>query len=91
MVVKKIQKLKFKELVIWLFHKHCGKPTTFYSDKHSIFGSIKALCRLRRAMHELDIEIISANTPQAKGRIEHVIQTWHNHCTWRTGNILALD
>ena len=42
-------------------------------------------------MHELDIEIISANTPQAKGRIEHVIQTWHNHCTWRTGNILALD
>jgi len=28
-----------------------------------------------RAMHELDIEIICANTPQAKGRVERAIQT----------------
>jgi hypothetical protein len=64
------------------YFKRCGKPVAFYSDKNSIFrvnvpstGSGDALTQFGRAMLELDIEIICANTPQAKGRVERVIQT----------------
>jgi transposase len=64
------------------YFKRCGKPVAFYSDKNSIFrvnvpsvGSSDALTQFGRAMLELDIEIICANTPQAKGRVERVIQT----------------
>jgi transposase len=59
-----------------------GKPVAFYSDKHGIFrvnppssGHSDALTQFGRAMQELDIQIICANTPQAKGRVERVIQT----------------
>jgi transposase len=64
------------------YFKHSGKPVAFYSDKHSIFrvnqpsaGSHADLTQFGRAMQELDIQIICANTPQAKGRVERVIQT----------------
>jgi hypothetical protein len=64
------------------YFRRCGKPVAFYSDKHSIFrvnlpstGSGDALTQFGRAMQELDIQIICANTPQAKGRVERVIQT----------------
>jgi hypothetical protein len=64
------------------YFKRCGKPVAFYSDKHSIFrvnlpstGSGEALTQFGRAMQELDIQIICANSPQAKGRVERVIQT----------------
>lgn len=62
-----------------------GKPVTFYSDKNSIFkvnipnaltGS--GMTQFGRAMRELDIEIICANTPQAKGRVERAIQVMQN-------------
>jgi transposase len=63
------------------FRQH-GKPVAFYSDKHGIFrvnvpstGTGAALTQFGRAMQELDIQIICANTPQAKGRVERVIQT----------------
>ena len=64
------------------YFQRCGKPIAFYSDKNSIFrvnvpsvGSGEALTQFGRAMLELEIEIICANTPQAKGRVERVIQT----------------
>jgi len=64
------------------YFRQWGKPVAFYSDKHGIFrvnlpsvGTGKALTQFGRAMQELDIEIICANTPQAKGRVERVIQT----------------
>jgi len=64
------------------YFRHSGKPVAFYSDKNSIFrvnvpsvGSGDALTQFGRALQELDIEIICANTPQAKGRVERVIQT----------------
>ena len=64
------------------YFQRCGKPVAFYSDKNSIFrvnvpstGSGNALTQFGRAMLELEIEIICANTPQAKGRVERVIQT----------------
>lgn len=63
--------------------EHYGKPLAFYSDKHGIFrvnqerplGTTSGLTQFGRAMHELDIQIICANTPQAKGRIERANQT----------------
>ena len=54
-----------------------GKPVAFYSDRATIFratGSEKrkegASTQFSRALSELNIEIICANTPQAKGRVE---------------------
>jgi transposase len=64
------------------YFRRCGKPVAFYSDKHGIFrvnlpstGSGEALTQFGRAMQALDIQIICANTPQAKGRVERVNQT----------------
>src|SRR5690348_9565114 len=54
-----------------------GKPVAFYSDKHGVFrinavGAVQGdgMTQYGRALHELNIEIICANTPQAKGRVE---------------------
>ena len=63
--------------------EHHGKPVAFYSDKHGIFrvnqprplGLSTGLTQFGRAMQELDIQILCANTPQAKGRIERANQT----------------
>jgi transposase len=64
------------------YFRQYGKPVAFYSDKHGIFrvnqastGTSPAITQFGRAMQELDIQIICANTPQAKGRVERVIQT----------------
>lgn len=60
-----------------------GKPVAFYSDKHSIFrvqregatGRNKGISQFGRALAELNIDIICANTPQAKGRVERMHST----------------
>jgi transposase len=59
-----------------------GKPVAFYSDKHSIFRVTKAevadgdgITQFGRALHELNIDIICANSPQAKGRVERANKT----------------
>lgn len=54
-----------------------GRPLAIYSDRHTIFKSPKEDGKLRlsqfgRAMKELGIELIHANSPQAKGRVERV-------------------
>ena len=56
--------------------KH-GRPICLYPDRHSIFrqnqgSDLKELNdpQFTRAMKELDIEVICANSPQAKGRVE---------------------
>jgi helix-turn-helix protein len=61
--------------------KH-GKPVAFYSDKHSVFRTNKTgefggdgITQFGRALADLNIDIICANTPQAKGRVERVNQT----------------
>jgi len=57
--------------------KRHGKPIAFYSDKASIFRTNKkgdlngdGVTQFGRALHDLNIEIICANTCQAKGRVE---------------------
>lgn len=51
-----------------------GLPMAFYNDKHGIFRINKPGCygvtQFGRAARELGIEIICANSPQAKGRVE---------------------
>lgn len=61
-----------------------GRPHALYVDKHSIFKTTRFASGIRsiddslnetqftRAMRELAIEVICANTPQAKGRVEKV-------------------
>jgi hypothetical protein len=57
-----------------------GKPVAFYSDKHTVFHINKrsavggnGMTQYGRALHELGIEIICANTPAAKGRVERAL------------------
>lgn len=62
-----------------------GRPLAFYSDKHSVFRVNKAkegmesehlgLTQFGRAMEQLEIESIFANSPQAKGRVERMNET----------------
>ena len=60
-----------------------GKPVAFYSDKHGIFrvnqeqtsGLSDGVTQFGRAMQELNIQILCANSPQAKGRVERANQT----------------
>lgn len=59
-----------------------GRPVAFYSDKHSVFYVAKkaniaqrGLTQFGRAMEELQIEVMCANTSQAKGRVERVNRT----------------
>jgi hypothetical protein len=54
-----------------------GKPVAFYSDKHAVFrvngkGAVggDGMTQFGRALHQLNIDIICANAPQAKGRVE---------------------
>jgi len=55
--------------------KH-GKPVAFYSDKHAVFRVSQAESRrtgttqFGRVLHDLNIELICANSSQAKGRVE---------------------
>lgn len=60
---------------------HYGKPRAFYSDKLSVFrvnlpNSVtgEGTTQFGRAMHQLDVQLLCANTPQAKGRVERVNQ-----------------
>ena len=57
-----------------------GRPLAFYSDKHSIFRVAQAqggqgMTQFGRALSELGIEILCANSSQAKGRVERVNRT----------------
>ncbi len=61
-----------------------GKPIAFYSDKHSAFRNNRAtadsdgMSHLGRALDKLGVEIICANSPQAKGRVERANSTLQN-------------
>jgi len=61
-------------------HKH-GRPMCLYTDKHGVFrvnmpsASEDAQTQFARAMEELDIKMIQANSAQAKGRVERANRT----------------
>ena len=59
-----------------------GKPIAFYTDKHAVFRVNKAgglhgdgMTQFGRALKALSIEIICANSSQAKGRVERANKT----------------
>lgn len=60
-----------------------GRPLAYYSDKHSIFkttreGSVDGKLQdtqFHRALRSLNIELILANSSQAKGRVERANKT----------------
>lgn len=60
--------------------KKWGIPMAFYSDKHTILKSPKDgnLTQFGRMCNELGIELIFANTPQAKGKVERMNGTIQN-------------
>jgi len=61
--------------------ERCGRPLAFYSDKFSVFRHNRvyltgeAITQFQRAMQSLDIELICADSCQAKGRVERVNAT----------------
>ncbi|WHO75658.1 ISNCY family transposase [Rhizobium sp. BT03] len=65
-----------------LYLKQHGAPIAFYSDKHSVFRVTKkeakggqGMTQFGRALSELNIEILCANSSQAKGRVERMNRT----------------
>jgi transposase len=65
------------------YFERYGKPVAFYSDKHGVFrvnqprplGTTSGLTQFGRAMEQLHVQILCANSPQAKGRVERANQT----------------
>jgi len=70
--------------------KRYGIPKSLYLDKHTTYKSTarptiedelnnrKHLSQFERAAQELGIEIIHANSPQAKGRVERSFKTYQD-------------
>ena len=58
-----------------------GAPVAFYSDKHTVFRVNRdakggpGMTQFGRALAELNIEILCANSSQAKGRVERANRT----------------
>lgn len=87
----KITKLEFgghegviPSFVFWQHYVETfGKPLNIYLDRHSTYKQIQPgvvdnpdfLTQFERAMKDLDIKIIHAYSPQAKGRVERLFQT----------------
>jgi len=59
-----------------------GRPVAFYSDKHTVFRvanqsakSGHGMTQFGRALNALNVEILCANSSQAKGRVERANRT----------------
>jgi transposase len=62
-------------LTLWEYVNKYGIPRSIYTDKYSVYKAEGKLTDFGRAMKELGIETIFANSPQAKGRVERVNRT----------------
>ena len=61
----------------WRYLEQFGKPVALYSDRHSVFHvnkrdrpSGEGVTQFSRACRELNVDVICANSSQAKGRVE---------------------
>ncbi len=59
-----------------------GRPVAFYSDKHTVFRVARSdaqhgtgITQFGRALSELNMEILCANSSEAKGRVERANRT----------------
>jgi transposase len=73
--------LNHMDLLLRWFQAH-GRPLALYTDRHSIFqpqdkgrALPDAETQFGRALRELDIQLIWAHSPQAKGRVERSFGT----------------
>lgn len=64
------------------YFSQIGLPVALYSDKFSVFRinasnvvNTDAITQFGRALSDLGVELICANSPQAKGRVERAYQT----------------
>lgn len=63
--------------------KHHGRPMAIYLDKFSTYkvnhksaeDNINFMTQFERAMEELDIKLVTAHSPEAKGRVERGFRT----------------
>jgi len=61
--------------------KHYGRPLALYSDRGSTYkvnnnkDNINHKTQYQRMLQEVDIELIHARSPQAKGRVERLFKT----------------
>jgi len=62
-------------LTMWEYVKKNGIPRSIYTDRFSVYKAEGELTDFGRAMTELNIETIFANSPQAKGRVERSNRT----------------
>ncbi len=75
-----------------------GLPVSIYTDKHGVFR-INRLdvgdqeTHMQRALRELGIELICANSPQAKGRVERANRTLQGRLVkeFRLTNICTIE
>ena len=67
--------------LLWRWLEKHGRPLAWYSDRDSVFHAqlkrsgeepVSVPTQFSRALDELDIELILANSPQAKGRVERL-------------------
>ena len=76
-----------------------GCPVAFYSDKHSVFRMNRdatggqGMTQFGRALAELNIEILCANSSQAKGRVERANRTLQDRLVkeLRLANVTGLE
>ena len=78
-----------------------GRPMAIYLDKFSTYkvnhknavDNKEFITQFKRAMTELDIEVICANSPEAKGRIERLFETLQDRMVkeMRLANVKARD
>jgi len=77
-----------------------GRPIAFYSDKHAIFRVNKqdavggtGMTQFGRALHELNIDIICANSAPAKGRVERSFGTLQDRLVkeMRLGGVSTIE
>ncbi len=62
-------------LTMWEYVNRHGLPRSLYTDRGSVYYAEGKLTDFGRAMKELNVEIIFAKSPQAKGRVERFNRT----------------
>ncbi|MDF0653016.1 MAG: ISNCY family transposase [Nitrospira sp.] len=72
------------------YGRRYGVPLVLYTDKHTTYQSpaeptvdeqlagVKPASQFGRALRELGVELIAAHSPQAKGRVERLFQTFQD-------------
>jgi transposase-like protein len=58
-------------LTIWEYVNQNGIPRSIYLDRFSAYYAKEKLTDFSRAMKEMEVEVIYAKSPQAKGRVEN--------------------